>query len=423
MNATILILIGGLGLALIGIGLLGTLLGVRATLASFDNLEIGLIMGGYYAGYVLGTLFAPRMVRNVGHIRSFAAFAALGAASTLAFGLSVQPLAWFFLRIIGGACVVGLYMVVESWLNEQSAGPARGRVFAIYMTSTLLALAGGQFLLLADDPAGLVLFVYAAMLIVLGLIPIAITRVTEPRIEVGPPVGLRHLLRTSPLGAVGVLAAGMVNGAFWGMAPVFGQRLEMSEVQIATLMSATILGGAALQWPIGHLSDRHDRRTVLVLVSFATALVAATGGVIVEFGRPGLVVAAALYGGLMFSLYGLSVAHTNDHLSHGEVLEATRGLLLFYGIGALLGPVLGGAAMATLGPVGLPAISTAILGLLGLYGLYRMSRRSAPPIDEQTDFVAMVRTSPVVLEMHPEAELEPELELTEPRPGEDSAQP
>jgi MFS family permease len=411
MSATIWILIGGLGLVLTGIGLLGTLLGIRATLAGFNNLQIGLIMGGYYAGYVLGTLFAPRMVRNVGHIRSFAAFAALGAASTLAFGLWVAPLAWLPLRVLGGACVVGLYMVVESWLNEQSEGSIRGRIFAVYMMSTLLALALGQFLILADDPAGPVLFVYAAMLIVLGLVPIAVTRVHEPRIEISRPVGLGRLTRISPLGSVGVFTAGVVNGAFWGMAPVFGLRLGMDEVQIASLMSATILGGAALQWPIGHLSDRHERRTVLILVSLASAIVAGTAGIIVDQGHPGLLLFAVAYGGLMFALYGLSVAHTNDHLGPGEVLEATRGLLLLYGIGALCGPLLGGVSMALFGPIGLPIGSASALALLGLFGLFRTTQRSPPPIEDQSDYVALVRTSPVALNMHPEADpTEPSLD-------------
>jgi MFS family permease len=414
MAATTLILLGGLGVLLVGVGLLGTLLGVRATIELFGSLQIGFIMAGYYAGYVLGTLFAPRLVRNVGHIRSFAACAALGASSALGFGLLVNPWAWLVLRVINGACVVGVYMVVESWLNEQSAGPARGRIFASYMMSTLFALAAGQFLLFADDPAGLALFALAAILISLGLVPVAVTRVTEPRIDVAVSVGLEQLFCISPLGATGALGAGIVNGMFWGMAPVFGQRLSLDAGQIATLMSATILGGALLQWPIGHASDRLDRRTVLVLVSFATAAVAAAAGVIVIDGRPGLIVSAFLYGGLMFSLYGLSVAHTNDHLQPGQVLEATRGLLLIYGIGALAGPLIGGFAMREAGPVGLPAVSGATVALLGLFGIYRMLRRAPPPREEQGGFVPMVRTSPVVLEMHPDADPAPELELPAP---------
>jgi MFS family permease len=305
-------------------------------------------------------------------------------------------------------------MVVESWLNEQSAGPARGRIFASYMMSTLFALAAGQLLLLADDPSGLALFALSAILISLGLVPVAVTRVAEPRIDVSVAVGLGQLFRISPLGAAAALGAGAVNGMFWGMAPVFGQRLALDEGQIATLMSATILGGALLQWPIGHLSDRVDRRTVLVLVSFATASVAMVAGVIGVHGRPGLVPSAFLYGGLMFSLYGLSVAHTNDHLHPGQVLEATRGLLLMYGLGALAGPLLGGLAMQEAGPVGLPALSAATAALLGLFGAYRMVRSVPPPTEAQGAFVSLVRTSPVVLAMHPEADPAPELDLTPP---------
>lgn len=418
MTPTILVLLGGLGVLLVGVGLLGTLLGVRATIASFTSVEIGVIMAGYYAGYIAGTILVPRLIRNVGHIRCFSAFAALGAATSLAFGLIVEPVAWLVLRVLNGVCVVGLYMVVESWINAQSTGPSRGRVFALYMTSTLFALAAGQFLLLAGDSSTLTLFAFAAILISLGVIPVAVTRVTEPRIDAYMPVRVAELFRISPLGAIGALSAGALNGAFWGMAPVFGQRLPLDEAQIAQLMSATILGGALLQWPIGHLSDRLDRRVTLVLISLATAAVAVLAGIVVIEGRSGLIPYAFIYGGLMFALYGISVAHTNDHLEHGQVLEATRGLLLVYGVGALFGPLLAGMAMELSGPVGLPAVSAALAAALALFGFYRMTRRAPPPIDDQTDFVPMVRTSPIALEMHPDADPSPELDL--PTPGPDN---
>jgi MFS family permease len=417
MTPTILVLLGGLSLILVGIGLLGTLLGVRATLASFADLEIGLIMAGYYAGYIAGTVLAPRLIRNVGHIRCFAAFAALASAATLGFGLLVNPYAWLGLRVLNGICVVGLYMVVESWINEQTAGPGRGRVFALHMMSTLVALALGQTLLLAGDSSSLTLFAFAAVLISLGVIPVAVTRVTEPRIDVSMRVRLPQLLRASPLGVMGALSAGTVNGAFWGMAPVFGQRLPLEEPQIVQLMSATIIGGALLQWPIGHLSDRLDRRIVLILTSLATATVALIAGYVVIEGQSGLIPYAFLYGGLMFSLYGISVAHTNDQLEQGQALEATRGLLLIYGIGALCGPVVAGLAMEGAGPVGLPAMSAATAGLLALFGLYRMARRPAPPVADQTGFVPLVRTSPVVLEMLPAADQSAEIDANTPTPG------
>ena len=412
MTPTILILLGGLSTILVGVGLLGTLLGVRANLATFSDLQTGLIMAAYYVGYIIGTNLAPRIIRNVGHIRAFAAFAALASATSLAFGLLVQPWVWLLLRVINGLSVLGLYVVVESWLNEQSTGPARGRLFSLYMTSTLLALGAGQFLLLAGDTLDMTLFALAAILISAGVIPVAITRVTEPRIEVAVPVPFAQLLRISPLGAVGTFGAGIINGAFWGMTPLFGQTLALEERQIALLMSATILGGAVLQRPIGHLSDFMDRRLMLVLTGSATAVVAAIAGFIVIEGRPGLVFSACLYGGLMFSLYGISVAHTNDHLQHGQVLEATRGLLLIFGLGAVCGPLLVGLAMKAAGPLGLPAVSALTAAALALFGIYRMLRRAPPPRAAQSEFVPLVRTSPVALEMYPEADVSPELELT-----------
>jgi MFS family permease len=411
MTPTIFILLGGLSTILVGVGLLGTLLGVRANLATFSDLQTGLIMAAYYAGYIIGTNLAPRIIRNVGHIRAFAAFAALASATSLAFGLLVQPWVWLVLRVINGLSVLGLYVVVESWLNEQSTGPARGRLFSLYMTSTLLALGAGQFLLLAGDTSDVTLFALAAILISVGVIPVAVTRVTEPRIEVAVPVPFAQLLRISPLGVVGTFGAGIINGAFWGMTPLFGQTLALEERQIALLMSATILGGAVLQRPIGHLSDFIDRRLMLVLTGSVTAVVAAIAGFIVIEGRPGLVLSACLYGGLMFSLYGISVAHTSDHLQHGQVLEATRGLLLTFGLGAVCGPLLVGLAMKAAGPVGLPAVSALTAVALALFGIYRMLRRAPPPRAAQSEFVPLVRTSPVALEMYPEADVAPELEL------------
>jgi MFS family permease len=411
MTPTVIVLLGGLGVLLVGIGLLGTLLGVRATLEAFTNAEIGVVMAGYYAGYILGTYLGPGVIRQVGHIRSFAAFAALGAVSILAFGLWPVPWLWLPLRILNGVAVVGVYMVVESWLNEQTPGPSRGRVLAVYMTSTLVALALGQYLLLVYDPAGLESFALATLLVILGLLPVAVTRVHEPRIELAVPLPLRELYRVSPLGALGSLGAGVVNGAFWGMTPVFAQRLGMEPGAIATLMSATILGGATLQWPVGHLSDRHDRRTVLVLVALASAGVALAGAAVVLKGLPGLVPVAFAYGGLMFSLYGISVAHANDHLAPGQTLGATRGLLLLYGLGALGGPLLAGATMQAFGPVALPVLSAAVLAAVALFGVYRIIRRAPLPTEEQTQFVPLVRTTPVAMEMHPDADPAPELDL------------
>jgi MFS family permease len=416
MRLTISVLLGGLSILLIGFGLLGTLLGVRATIEAFSNMETGIIMAGYYAGYIIGTWQGPRIVRRVGHIRTFAAFAALGAASTLLFGLFNDAWIWLLLRMLNGASMVGLYMVVESWLNGQTPVGSRGRVFAIYMVTTLLALASGQFLLLVYDPATLAPFALATVLIILAIIPVAIARVTEPSIEAHEHLPLIRLFKLSPFGMAGVFGAGVVNGAFWGMTAVFGARLGLSDASIVMLMSATIIGGALLQLPIGHLSDRHDRRVVLLLVSLSAAIMAAFAGYMVLREWQGLPLVAFLYGGLMFAVYAIGVAHTNDHLTPGQVLGATRGLLLVYGLGALMGPIAGGLLMDQVGPVGLPFMSAAALLLLSGYGVFRMARRAPIPLEEQAEFVPLARTSPVVLEMNPQADLEPEFDLSDPEP-------
>jgi MFS family permease len=182
---------------------------------------------------------------------------------------------------------------------------------------------------------------------------------------------------------------------------------------MAVLMSVTILGGVILQWPIGHLSDRIDRRSILIMTSLATAATSMVITYIIVQGYPGLLSSAFLYGGLMFTLYSISVAHTNDHLNVGQVLGATRSLLLVYGVGALCGPILGGIAMKSFGPPGLPAMSAITTALLALFGIFRITRRAAPPLEEQAEFVPMVRTSPVALEMYPEADQAPEFDLTD----------
>lgn len=397
---TLGVLIAGLSLLLVGVGLTGTLVGVRASLEHFSPLTIGLIMSGYYLGYVLGTFLCPALIRRVGHIRTFAALAAMTCAVTLTFSLWVDPLVWGVLRIVSGIGVVGLYMVVESWLNEQVASSWRGRMFGIYTAVTLGALAGGQFLLLAGDPATSVPFILAAIFIALGLVPIAVTRVHEPVPVRIPELHLHELYAISPMAFQGVLITGLVTSAFWGMGAVFAQRIGLDVLGISSFLAATIAGGAALQYPVGHLSDRHDRRAVLVGVSFACALVAVAAVWLLSQGLLVMMLTAFVYGGLLFPLYGLSVAHANDQLAPSQMLEATRGLLLIYGLGAIVGPFAAGVAMAWFGPMGLPLYSAVLLALLGSFGLFRMTRRGTPSTSEQGDFVAMVRTTPVALEMH-----------------------
>jgi MFS family permease len=351
----------------------------------------------------------------VGHIRTFAALAAIGSVSVLCYGLIVHPVAWAVLRVITGIAVLGVYMVVESWLNEQAPHHVRGQVFAIYMVVTLVGLAAGQYLILTGDTGALTLFAIASILFTLGLVPIAATRIHAPQPQTTPSVSLMHLFWLAPLAACGAFMAGIVSGAFWSLGAVFAQRVGLSEEGIALFMSATILGGAFLQWPIGRLSDHFSRRFMLTLVSFSAALVALLALRVMYESLTGLIACAFLYGGLMFSVYSLSVALMNDRLSTpGEVLDATRGLLLIFGIGSIAGPAIGGPLMDWFGPGTIPTYSAATLSLLGLLGLVRLVWAKPIPLIKQGRFVLMVRTTPVVLEMLPQTDTQPELDLPPP---------
>ncbi|MCW8828437.1 MAG: MFS transporter [Gammaproteobacteria bacterium] len=391
----------GIGLLLVGIGLQGTLLALRANVEGFALTVIGVMMSAYFMGFIVGTFLCPKLIRSVGHIRAFSAFAAITAATAIAHGMVIDPWLWTALRIVTGTAMVGLYMVVESWLITMAPSEQRGRFLAVYTIITLLAMALGQYLILVDDIGGYRLFSLTALLVALAVVPIALTRILQPAAVIAPPLSLKHLHRISPLGVSGALTSGIINGAFWGLGALFARRIGMEDAGIALFMSLTIIGGALLQWPIGHLSDHYDRRHMLVWISFVTAAVATGAFFSVEISHSLLIAIAVVYGGLAFSLYGISVAHVNDHLDAAHILEASRALLLIYGAGAVIGPTIASYFMQQVGPGSLMLFLAASLLLLGLLGLYRLRVGRTISTEEQMEFAPMVRTSPVALEMDP----------------------
>lgn len=396
--ASLFSLLLGIGLLLIGMGSLGTLLGVRAGIEQFGPPLTGVVMAAYFLGFIVGNYVCPPLIRRVGHIRAFAAMAAVVTAVALIHPLLVYPATWFALRVINGACMMGLYMVVESWLNAITPNERRGQVFAVYMATTLIAMATGQYLILVGEITSLTPFALTAVFLALALVPVALTRMGQPVAMAVQRLSLRTLFITAPLGAAGALFAGLATGAFWGMGPLFAHRIGLEPAGVALFMSATILGGAMLQWPIGRLSDNSDRRRVLAVVCLGAVVAAlATYGFVLTI-PDALYVSAFIYGGFAFTVYSLSVAHTNDHLAKEQVLEATRSLLLLHGVGAVIGPALAGVLMALLGPGSLLIYFAAVLGLLGLYALARM--RARLPIIPADPFKPMAsETSQVVLEM------------------------
>jgi MFS family permease len=386
---------------LLGSGLLGTTVVLRAESEAFSPGLTGVIMSGFFLGYLIGSYLCPRIVRGVGHIRAFAAFAAAGCVAVLLHGLLVHPMVWLVLRLITGVSMLGLYLVIESWLNATAQHSHRGRLFAVYMSVNLLALAAGQYMILIYGATGVAPFALVAIFFALALVPVALTRLEAPALVAMPELGLRRLYGISPLGAMGALINGLAIGAFWGLGPLFGRDIGLGDAGVALFMSALVLGGALLQWPIGHLSDRHDRRTVLLGVSAAAGLAAALVFALVDISTAGVIVAAVLCGGFGFSVYSLSVAHTNDHLEQGQILGATRGLLMLSGIGSTVGPVLAGLLIGLSTARVLMAYMAVMFACLAAFAWLRMRAPVAVPVDEQAEFVLMARTSPAVLELDP----------------------
>ena len=389
---------------LLGSGFLGTVVALRAGVEAFPTAVIGLVMAGFFLGYVAGSYLCPHIVRTFGHIRSFSAFAAIGCASVILHGLWIDPLVWIGLRIVTGMCMLGMYLVIESWLSGLSTNRTRGTLFALYMTINLLALGAGQFLILVYGVTEVAPFALSALFFALALVPIALTRMPQPTPVVAARLGLGQLYATSPLGATGALVSGLVSGAFWGMGPVFALEAGFSEAGIALFMSGVIFGGALLQWPLGHLSDNHDRRMVMLGVSVAGGLAAAAVFLLVQLHPNISFLAAILFGGCAFSIYSLSVAHANDHADVEHVLETSRGLLLLSGIGASIGPMLAGLLMGWAGAGSLMAYFALLLALLAAFTWFRRKVGAHIHTDEQADFVMMARTSPEVLELDPRSE-------------------
>jgi len=386
---------------LVGNGLIGTLLGVRAGIEAFPTVAVGLIMSAYYLGYLAGTHIGPAFIHRVGHIRTFAALAAIASATAGLHAIFVGPVVWAVLRLVTGLCLAGLFVVMESWINDRSTNANRGLLLSVYMFVSLGALALGQQLLNLSSPAGYELFILSSLLITLSLVPFALTRSIAPRVPDTGRLSVRELYAISPLGIVGCLAAGVSNGAFWGLGPLFAHEIGLPVAHISIFMSSVIVGGMILQLPIGRLSDRFDRRKIIVAVCLSDAPLGMAIYLWADRSEVLLFVLAFLFGGFALTLYSLCVAHTNDFLEENDLVEASSALLLAFGVGALFGPFVASLLMVAIGPQALflhIAISSAALGS---FAVYRLGRRAPMPKEEQERFVGVPETTHVVHHMDP----------------------
>jgi len=349
--ASVLPLFLGLALLMVGNGLLGSLLGLRADLEGFPTVVIGVVMSLYYVGFLLGSLTIPRRLVTVGHIRVFAGLTALASAAALSYSLLVAPFAWGFLRFVFGLAMSGLYVTAESWLNERASNETRGRLLSVYMLVVTFGLGFGQFLLGIDDPLNATLFIVVGILISLAVVPVALIRIPVPSETIPVKFSIAALVRVAPLGVVAVVLSGFADGAIVALGAVYATGVGMEPGLVGAFMAAAIIGGAASQYPLGYLSDRFPRRRIVLVVA-AGAVVVATVAAALDATGPWLFVLAAVYGSLAFPMYSLAVSMINDVMPPNQLVAAAAGIIFIYAIGSIVGPIAVSVLMQIVGPVG-----------------------------------------------------------------------
>jgi MFS family permease len=385
-----------------GNAFLMTLLGVRMSLETFEPIWIGGVLMCYSIGFVLGTAHVGRVIARVGHIRTFAAFAALAASAALAYPLLVHVAWWASMRLIGGIAMAALLIVIESWFSNRATNQNRSTLFAIYLVIFYLATATGQILMNAGDPQSFKLFSLCALLMVLALIPLALTRLPAPSVEHAPSIPLLRLLREKPLAFTASLTSGVVISAFYSMGPVYANLIGLSLKQLSLFMSSTVLTAMMFAWPIGKICDHAERRAVLLWVTLLAALAC---GVVALVGTPNLIlllICVGIFMGFGASIYPIAVAILNDRIDSRDIVSASGGLLLAYGLGSCTGPLLGATMVAIMGPRGLfvgMAVSMLPLALLARYWLHHAD---SIPLDAQEHFVSTPpATTSVIVEIDP----------------------
>ncbi len=388
------------GILIAGNGLQGTLIALRGSAEGFSPAVIGLLGAGYYLGFMAGCLRTPRLLQAIGHIRAFATMAALAAIAALAMVLVVNPVAWFLIRIVSGVCIASLFATVESWLNASVDNRSRARTLSIYRFVDLFSVTASQYLIPLFGVSGFASFAVMAMLITLSLVPVSLADRSNPEKPADFSFSLRAVWRVSPLAVAGCITVGIANAAFRAIGPVYGEAIGLSVPEIASFMSAGIIGGVVLQYPLGLVSDRIDRRFVL-LVATGGATLAGILLVTVAGSDPYLNLAGIfLFGAFSMPLYSLSCAHANDHVRAGDFVQVAAGLLFFWSAGAVAGPLCVSILIQQFGPGMLFTFTSVFHGGFFVFTLVRMRARAGiTPEGGKGRFAALLRTSPVFTRM------------------------
>ena len=382
----------GMSIMLLGNGLFGTLTALRMTIEHFSPATIGIVVACHSIGFATACLTCGRIIRRVGHIRVFGAFAATLAFCCLCFPIAVNPVSWIALRLVFGYSAAACFMVGESWLSGAAPPDIKGKVFAVYMVINKASFGVGQLFLMLGNPSGDRLFMLAAALYALCLVPIALTRASGPEQLGRERLSFAALYRLSPVGVAGAVTAGFTNASLVGLGPVFATGHGLSVSQVSLFMVAFLAGNLLLQVPIGRTSDRFDRRSVLFVVAALTAVSCTVMALVPEPDFHGLLALSALVGGVSATVYPIAMTHATDLARAAQTVSLHAGMLLAFSIGASTGPVMASLAMQYIGGGGLYAFAAGMNVLLALFILYRKVKRVSAPDEKMTDFVGMPQT-------------------------------
>ncbi len=383
------IMLGSAFLMLAG-GINGLVLPIRGSMEDFPTFSLGLLGTGWAIGFIAGCIQTPKLVRRVGHVRTFGLVAALSVIAVLLQVLLVEPFTWILLRGVTGFCFAAGAMIVESWLNERTENQFRGRIFGIYTMVNLGATTAGQMVIPLADSTSFTLFVVAAIFYSMALVPTAVSTAAAPKPLVETGLDLKALFRNSPIALLASLLIGISNSSFGTLGAVFGEMIDLDITTIALMMSLPILAGALFQIPVGYFSDKMDRRVVLVIIMAIAVLVDVF--MVVAMPRDPLVILAAMsiFGAMIYSAYPVIIAHASDHAAPGSFIKVSGGLLLMYGIGGVIGPVLSGALMSVMPEQGLFIITLITHLAIIAYGIWRINRNEAVREEKKSEFVNMV---------------------------------
>lgn len=385
-----------------GNAFLMTLLGIRLSIENVNAGTIGWVLVCYSVGFVAGTLLIHRIIGRVGHIRTFAVFAAVAAVASLLYPVAVSVIFWAFLRVLSGFSMAALLVVIESWLSSRATNTNRGSLFALYQIVFYLAAAGGQLLVNVGDPASFLPFTITAVLLILALIPLGLTKMEAPKVEVVERMSFFTLVRESSSGVFGALICGVLIGAFYTLGPVYATLVGLDVPSTSLFMACAIISAMLLAWPVGFICDRFDRRRILMWVALAGGLSSLAATFLGPDNFWVLLVAVGLFTGLAANLYPIAVAITNDRMEHHRIVAASATLLLSYGIGSVIGPIVMAETVSLVGPDGLFFGNAAFLFVLTLI-IWRQIRTTYDiPVTAQEHFVAASPQSSIVL-----AELDP----------------